>query len=118
MVIKIERVEEGTLKPIIVSGNALDIYLLELEEKADLIDYRGAQLESVANECIGTLVEYGSGALGILYDADDFESPEGVDKEINHLYGESKTICEYIRKIKAIMGEYGTSELKITYKEV
>ncbi|NMO09503.1 hypothetical protein [Methanobacterium subterraneum] len=115
---EIETLEEGTLKPIIISGNALDIYLYELEEKAGLLDFQGVQLEQEANICIDTLVEHGTGVIGIHYDSDDFKSPEDVDKEINRLYTESGVIYEYVKKIKNIMKEYGTSELKIRYKEV
>ena len=106
-IVEIEELEEGTLEPIIISGNHLDILLYKLEQKAELLDYQSVELERYADS------NDDSGQKGSLY-----ESPEIIEDLRIGLVNESRALYKLINQIKEAVERDGTSKLKITTKDV
>ena len=100
---KIEDIESTTLKPIVISGNNLDIVLWEFKNDGANMDYWATELESNAKVYI---VAHGN----------DYERPEDIRKDICRLRNKSAYLNYIINKIEEAVEKDGSSEIKITYK--
>lgn len=100
---RLERKEEGTLKPYTVTGNNLDILLWEIKEEAEQFDLRSVELESRSIANIDSL----------LYPSSEFESSEELERAVLVMKFRSKITYDLLGRIKSAVEQDGTSELKI-----
>lgn len=105
---KIDAEEEGTLRPIIISGNHLDLLLYKMHQEDEAFDYYLVELENRASDDIDSLIDDPSNDWDNVKDV--YDHIKSGQRYLSIRYSMRQQIEDAIEKDRS-------SELRIIYKD-
>lgn len=104
---QIEAEEEDTLRPIIISGNHLDLLLYKMHQEDEAFDYYLVELENRASDDIDSLIDDPS---------NDWDNAKDVYDYIKSGQRDLSVRYSTIQRIEDAIEKDWSSELRIIYK--